>query len=82
LLPKSLEGLVCPRSHEPFIYFPCGPDSTSEVDACLVAPGARLLYRIVGGVPCLLVEEAVELSPDEAARLVAQASALGLHVPA
>jgi uncharacterized protein YbaR (Trm112 family) len=82
LAPSLVEILVCPRSKQPLIYFPKGEANTSEQDAMLVCPAARLRYRIEDGVPILLVTEAEELSPAQAGKLVARARELGLRIPA
>ena len=70
--------LVCPKSKQPLIYFPRGEDDTTEADGCFVSPSARLRYRIDGGVPMMLVEEAVELTIEATTALVARAKQLGL----
>ena len=72
--------LVCPKSKQPLIYFPRGEADTDVADGCFVSPSARLRYRIDGGVPVMLVEEAVELSADATAALVDRAEQLGLVV--
>ena len=64
------------------IYFPRGEADSDEAEGFFVSPVARLRYRIDGGVPVLLVEEAVELTADAVAKLVARAKQLGLSVPA
>ncbi|MAP96365.1 MAG: hypothetical protein CMK07_15580 [Ponticaulis sp.] len=56
--PKLLEVLVCPVSRGPLIYVP----EASE----LISEKAGLAYPIRDGVPIMLVDEARELSPDEA----------------
>jgi uncharacterized protein len=83
MLAESLvEILVCPKSKQPLIYFPQGEANTEGGVGFLVSPASRLRYRIDDGVPVLLVEEAEELSPEQAATLVARAKQLGLRVPA
>lgn len=83
MLAESLvEILVCPRSKQPLIYFPKGETNADETAAMLVCPSARLKYRIEDGVPILLVDEAEELSPDQARSLVTRAKELGLRIPA
>ena len=73
-----LEGLVCPKSKTPLIYFPRGEAGADERDAFLFSPVSGLRYPIHDGFPVLLAEEAIE---DDPARLVARAKALSLHVP-
>jgi uncharacterized protein len=74
VLPEFLlEILVCPKTKGPLVYFP--------EDGLLLAPHARLRYRVDDGVPVLLVEEAQELTADETERLLARARTLGLRVP-
>ena len=81
-LPDSLVAiLVCPKTKQPLVYFPRGEADRDEADAFLLAPSARLRYRIEAGVPVLLVDEAEELTADATAKLVARARQLGL-VPA
>ena len=67
---ELLDLLVCPKSKQPLVYF--------EAEGFLLCPGSRLRYRIEGGVPVLLVEEASEVSPAELDRLIKQAKELGL----
>ena len=44
----------------------------------MFCPTSRLKYRIENGVPVLLVDEAVEVDPAEAAQLAKKAKDLGL----
>lgn len=67
---ELLDVAVCPKSKQPLVYF--------ESEGFLLCPASRLRYRIEGGVPVLLVEEATELAPEEVERLVKQAKDLGL----
>ncbi len=73
-----VEVMVCPKSKERLVYFPKGEANTSETDGFLFCPASRLRYRIEGGVPVMLVDEATEVSAAEATRLVARAKELGL----
>ena len=50
LSPEFLARLVCPATKEPLAYL--------ESANVLIAPNARLRYRIDNGAPVLLVEEA------------------------
>ena len=68
-----LAVLACPKSKQPLVYFPRGERDDDESKGFLLCPASRLRYRIEGGVPVLLVEEAEELDPREVERLVALA---------
>ena len=76
-----LSVLACPRSKQPLVYFPRGEDGADEAAGFLLCPASRLRYRIDGGVPVMLVEEAQELEGREVDRLVERARALGLPIP-
>jgi uncharacterized protein YbaR (Trm112 family) len=82
LAQELVEILVCPKSKQPLIYFPRGEADLDESAGFLVSVTSRLQYRIDDGVPVMLPEEAVELTPDTIAKLVARAKQLGLRVPA
>ena len=69
-----LAVLACPKSKQPLVYFPKGEDGTDEAKAFLLCPTSRLRYRIDGGVPVLLVEEAQEVEAREVDRLLALSS--------
>jgi uncharacterized protein YbaR (Trm112 family) len=62
LSPSLLAVLACPKSRQPLVYFQDGD--------FLLCPASRLRYRIEGGVPVLLVEEAEELDQQEVDRLL------------
>lgn len=49
--------LVCPKSHSPLVM-----DGNALVSA---DPECRLRYDIRDDIPCMLVDEATELSPEE-----------------
>lgn len=71
-LPKELlDVLVCPKSKAPLVYFPRGEPGGDDSQAFLLCPTSRLRYRIEGGVPVMLVEEAIEVPADEVERLLA-----------
>lgn len=57
---KLLGILVCPVDRGPLIY----------VDAVLYNPRLHKAYRIDDGIPVLLVDEAVDVGPDEHQRLL------------
>ncbi|HEU0034661.1 MAG TPA: Trm112 family protein [Kofleriaceae bacterium] len=76
-----LELLVCPKSKGPLIYFPRGEKNQDLADGFLLAPGARLKYRITDGVPVMLVDEAEEVPADAVKKLVALARELQLRIP-
>ncbi|WP_059018865.1 Trm112 family protein [Mycobacterium sp. M26] len=60
---KLLSILVCPADRGPLL----------SVDGLLYNPRLHKAYRIEDGIPVLLVDEAVEVSPEEHERLVALA---------
>jgi len=59
---KLLEILVCPADRGPLIY----------TGAELYNPRLRRAYRIEDGIPVLLVDEAVDVGPEEHERLMAR----------
>lgn len=61
--PKLLEIVVCPADRGPLIH----------AGNLLYNPRLRKAYRIEEGIPVLLVDEATDVSPEEHARLMAQA---------
>ena len=63
------EILACPEDKGPLLYF--------EDEATLYNPRLRRRYRILDGIPVLLVEEAETVTEDEHARLEAKAAADG-----
>ena len=71
----------CPKSHEPLVFFPRGEADSDPAAAFYLCPASRLTYRVVGGVPVFLIEEARELPAAEVDRLLGRARALGLPVP-
>lgn len=62
---KLLSILVCPADRGPLL----------SVDGLLYNPRLHKAYRIEDGIPVLLVDEAVEVSPEEHERLVALSGA-------
>jgi uncharacterized protein YbaR (Trm112 family) len=60
---KLLNILVCPADRGPLML----------VDGLLYNPRLRKAYRIEDGIPVLLVDEAVEVAPEEHERLMAAA---------
>ncbi len=78
---RFAEIIVCPKSKQAMIYFPRGEADRDEAEGFFLCPASRLRYRIDGGVPALLVEEATEGSSAEVDRLVARARELKLRVP-
>ncbi|MCW1958980.1 MAG: Trm112 family protein [Mycobacterium sp.] len=60
---KLLEILVCPADRGPLLF----------VDDRLYNPRLYKAYRIEDGIPVLLVDEAVDIGPEEHRRLVALA---------
>lgn len=61
--PKLLEILVCPADRGPLL----------AVDGMLYNPRLHKAYRIDDGIPVLLVDEAVDIGPDEHQRLMTRA---------
>ncbi len=59
--PKLLEILVCPLCKAPLRY----QKSAQE----LVCKADRLAFRVDDGIPVMLVEEARQLTPEEAEAL-------------
>jgi len=62
--PTLLSILVCPADRGPLLL----------AGDRLYNPRLRRAYRIDDGIPVLLVDEAIEVSDDEHARLMAQAN--------
>ena len=60
---KLLSILVCPADRGPLLL----------VDGLLYNPRLHKAYRIEDGIPVLLVDEAVDVGPEEHERLVADA---------
>lgn len=58
---KLLSIIVCPADRGPLVY-------TADL---LYNPRLRRAYRIDGGIPVLLVDEAREVGDDEHAQLIA-----------
>lgn len=63
---KLLSILVCPADRGPLVYVQSGP-------GLLYNPRLRKSYRIEDGIPVLLVDESVDVGPEEHERLMAQA---------
>jgi len=63
---KLLSILVCPADRGPLLLIE---------DKMLYNPRLRRGYRIDDGIPVLLVDEAVDIDPEEHERLLAQAAA-------
>lgn len=61
---KLLDILVCPIDRGTLLLIG---------DRLLYNPRLRKAYRIDDGIPVLLVDEAVDIDPDEHERLLAQA---------
>lgn len=79
MLPKQLlEVLVCPKSKQPLIYFPRGETDSDETEGFLLCPASHLRYPVQDGVPVMLVEEAVDVTPAALEALLARAKQLGL----
>lgn len=61
---KLLSILVCPADRGPLLLID---------DELLYNPRLRRAYRIEGGIPVLLVDEALDVSEEEHRRLVQRA---------
>lgn len=62
-----LQILVCPADRGPLLLI------DSPGGECLYNPRLRRAYRFEGGIPVLLIDEAVQVSDDEHGRLMARA---------
>ena len=62
--PRLLEMLACPDDKGPLVYF--------EREGFLYNPRLQRKYRIDDDVPCMLVEESSQATPEEHAQLMAQ----------
>jgi uncharacterized protein YbaR (Trm112 family) len=58
---KLLNILVCPADRGPLVH----------VEGVLYNPRLHKAYRIEDGIPVLLVDDAVDIGPDEHERLMA-----------
>lgn len=63
---KLLEILVCPADRGNLLLIG---------DRLLYNPRLHKAYRIEDGIPVLLIDEAVDIEPDEHERLLAQSGA-------
>lgn len=63
-----LSILVCPADRGPLVLV------GKEDEELLYNPRLRRAYRIEDGIPVLLVDEAIQVSDDEHARLMARAT--------
>ncbi len=68
--PKLLEILACPEDKGPLLYF-------ADEDT-LYNPRLKRSYDVRDDIPIMLIDEAVTVSDDEHARLMAKASAEGI----
>jgi uncharacterized protein len=66
LAPLLLDVLVCPEDHEPLIYLP--------EESMLYNDRLRRAYKIVDGIPDLLIDDAVPVDEREHERLMAGAT--------
>jgi uncharacterized protein YbaR (Trm112 family) len=67
--PKLLEILVCPADRGPLLL--ADTPAGSEV---LYNPRLRKAYRIEVGIPVLLIDEAVDVGPEEHERLTGRSA--------
>jgi uncharacterized protein YbaR (Trm112 family) len=68
---RLLEILACPDDKGPLYYF-------ADEDA-LYNPRLKRRYRIVDGIPVMLIDEAEAVDDDEHNRLMAKAEADGIR---
>jgi len=68
---RLLEILACPEDKGPLYYF-------ADEDT-LYNPRLKRRYRIVDGIPVMLIDEAEAVDDDEHARLMAKAEADGIR---
>jgi uncharacterized protein YbaR (Trm112 family) len=68
--PQLLALLACPEDKGPLLYF--------ADEEALYNPRLRRRYRIVDGIPVMLVDEAEAVSDEEHARLLAKATTEGI----
>jgi len=68
--PLLLEILACPEDKGPLLYF--------EDEDTLYNPRLRRRYRILDGIPVMLVDESETVSDEENTRLEAEAEAAGI----
>jgi uncharacterized protein YbaR (Trm112 family) len=69
--PQLLEILACPEDKGPLLYF-------ADEDA-LYNPRLKRRYHIREGIPVMLIDEAETVTAAEHERLVAKATADGVH---
>lgn len=77
IAPELLALLACPEDKGPLYYLADDPDDPADL-AGLVNPRLRRLYRVVDGIPVMLIDEAVDLDDAELARLTARIEAEGI----
>jgi uncharacterized protein YbaR (Trm112 family) len=69
--PRLLEILACPEDKGPLLYF-------ADEDT-LYNPRLKRRYKVVDGVPDMLIDDAETVDDAEDARLTAKADAEGLE---
>jgi uncharacterized protein YbaR (Trm112 family) len=68
--PQLLALLACPEDKGPLLYF--------AEEETLYNPRLHRRYRVVDGIPVMLVDEAETVSDEEHKRLTAKATAEGI----
>ena len=68
--PQLIAILACPEDKGPLLYF--------ADEETLYNPRLRRRYRIVDGIPVMLVDESETVDQDEHERLLAKAEAEGI----
>ncbi|MFN8050814.1 MAG: Trm112 family protein [Acidimicrobiales bacterium] len=69
---RLLEFLACPEDKGPLYYF--------EDEDSLYNPRLKRRYKIVDGIPVMLIDEAESVSAAEDERLIAKAAADGIEL--
>lgn len=69
--PRLLEILACPEDKGPLLYF-------ADEDT-LYNPRLKRRYKVVDGVPDMLIDDAETVDDTEAARLAGKAEAEGIR---
>ncbi len=69
--PKLLEILACPEDKGPLLYF--------ESESFLYNPRLQRRYRIDEDIPVMLIDEAVAVSDDDHATILASAAEQGVE---
>lgn len=77
IAPALLALLACPEDKGPLYHLPDGVDDPDGLTG-LVNPRLARLYRVVDGIPVMLIDEAVDLDPTQLARINARIESEGI----